>query len=101
MSEKLLPLGSIVYLQEGIQKVIIVGRGPVIETKNGQRLFDYAASLYPLGINKDHLYFFNKEDIQTVVFEGYSSEEEEQYNKVYADWLATNPAPKGKYDDVM
>ena len=45
MSQKLLPLGSVVYLQEGTEKVMVVGRGVVYhdeETNAELREVDFA-----------------------------------------------------------
>lgn len=51
-SKELLPLGSIVYLEEGTQKLVIVGRGAIFEdpdTKE-QVFADYMGVLYPAGL---------------------------------------------------
>lgn len=83
----MLPIGSIVYLQEGSQKLMIISRGVVVEEGGQNVLFDYSASLYPLGINPDKTYYFNQENIDKIVFEGYKDEEEERFQELYAKWL--------------
>ncbi|WEV56395.1 DUF4176 domain-containing protein [Ligilactobacillus acidipiscis] len=68
MKEKknaLLPLGSIVYLEKGTVKLMVVGRGAV----------------------------FN-DDIDKVVFRGYEDEEEQRYLEVYQDWEKNLDIPK-------
>lgn len=38
----MLSLGTIVYLKEGRQKIMIINRGPIVEKSDSQFLFDYA-----------------------------------------------------------
>lgn len=71
-----LPLGSIVILCGGIQKLIINARGVVIKHEEEKILFDYGGSLYPQGIIGDEMIYFNHEDIQKVVFMGYSDDDD-------------------------
>lgn len=94
----MLPIGSIVFLQEGSQKLMIISRGVVVEEQGRNVLFDYSASLYPLGINPERTYYFNKENIDKVIFEGYKDEEEERFQELYEQWLEDEGSryPKGK-----
>ena len=87
-TEKLLPLGSVVLLEEGLQKLLIVGRGAIYADQiTGKDTFaDYMAVLYPTGLNPETTIFFNHENIDKIVFEGYSDEEEERFMEVYTEW---------------
>lgn len=87
-TKKLLPLGSIVLLEEGLQKLVIVGRGAVYEDQEtGQDTFaDYMAVLYPSGMNPETTIFFQHDNIDKVVFEGYSDEEEDRFLEIYDEW---------------
>ena len=87
-TKKLLPLGSIVLLEEGLQKLVIVGRGAIYEDQEtGQDTFaDYMAVLYPSGMNPETTIFFQHDNIDKVVFEGYSDEEEDRFLEIYATW---------------
>lgn len=79
-----LPIGTIVLLKNGKKKVMIYGRrqNRINETKE----YDYIACLYPEGnINVNYMYLFNNEDIDTVVFRGYSDAEEEAFIKSIND----------------
>ena len=72
---ELLPLGSIVILENGEKKIMIYGRKQ-IATKN-QQTYDYVACLYPEGnINDEYTYLFNHADIKEIIFKGYSDEDE-------------------------
>jgi hypothetical protein len=74
----LLPLGSIVLLQNGEKKIMIYGRKQ-IEAKT-QKVYDYVACLNPEGnINEEYCYLFNHEDIKEIIFRGYSDVDEETY----------------------
>ena len=86
MTEKLLPLGTIVYLKEGTAKLMIVGRGASFEDEEGQKFTDYIGVIYPNGIDPQDALFFNHEDIDKIVFVGYSDEEETRFLEVYEEW---------------
>ena len=68
----MLPIGSIVYLNEGTNKLMIVSRGAILEEEETPILFDYAGCFYPQGLDIENLFYFNQENIDEVVFEGYS-----------------------------
>ncbi|MHC5279426.1 DUF4176 domain-containing protein [Listeria kieliensis] len=82
----MLELGTIVYLKEGSKKVMIIGRNQTIKKDEDERFFDYAACAYPEGIYPEEMLFFNEENIDRVVFQGYSDEDEVRYQELVADW---------------
>ena len=86
MTNNLLPLGSIVYLQEGTTKLMIVGRGPIFQSEGKDAYTYYVGVVYPEGINPEDAIFFNHEDVDKVVFEGFKDEEEERFMEVYEEW---------------
>ena len=86
----LLPLGSIVYLADGNQKVVIIGRRMIVNQEGTDVVFDYTDSVFPDGLNPEEIYYFNKEDVDEVIFEGYRNDEEERYVKLYLQWLEEN-----------
>lgn len=87
-TKKLLPLGSVVLLEEGLQKLVVVGRGAVYTDQVTERdtFADYMGVLYPAGLNPETTIFFNHENIDKVVFEGYSDEEETRFLEIYGKW---------------
>lgn len=85
MMEKILPIGSIVTLKQGKQKLMIINRVPLYNNKGTIGYFDYAACVYPVGQTDQQIYFFNEEDIKEVCFEGYRDESEEAYCIAYRD----------------
>jgi len=86
MIEKLLPLGTIVYLKEGNTKIMVVGRGASFSDEEGQKYSDYIGVIYPNGIDPEDALFFNHADIDEVIFKGYSDKEEERYLKIFDEW---------------
>jgi len=91
MTEKLLPLGTIVYLKEATVKLMVVGRGATFDAGEGESFTDYIGVSYPTGIDPKDALFFNHQDIDEVVFTGYSDEEEERYLKIYEEWREKQP----------
>ncbi|WP_367784002.1 DUF4176 domain-containing protein [Streptococcus pluranimalium] len=85
---KLLPLGSVVYLEEGTQKIMIIGRGVIFkdEESNQDVYTDYLGCLYPTGMNPENTLFFNDENIDKVVFKGLEDDDEERFMEIYQDW---------------
>ncbi len=49
----------------------------------GKKSFDYTGALYPQGLDPEQVYYFNDEDIDEVVFEGFKDEDEERFVKLY------------------
>ncbi|AZP94038.1 DUF4176 domain-containing protein [Enterococcus mundtii] len=86
--KKLLSLGSVVLLEEGLQKLVIVGRGAVYTDQQSKKdtFADYMAVLYPSGLNPETTIFFDHKNIDKVVFEGYSDEEEVRFLEIYSKW---------------
>ena len=78
---KLLPLGSVVILKKGTQKLTVISRMPLYNNDSTIGYFDYAACLYPNGVDGKETIFFNNQDIGEIIFEGYVDEQEEQYRK--------------------
>ena len=99
----MLPIGSIVYLKEGKSKLMILNRGPIIEKEGEKRLFDYAGCFYPQGLVPENVFYFNHENIDEVVYEGFIDEEEERFEKLYQNWLEKNKdtIKKGKVTEAL
>ena len=79
-TKDLLPIGSVVLLQEGEKRLMIIG----ILQENGRlrkKRFDYLGVLYPEGHTGDQSFLFNREDIQEVCFRGYEDAEREAFLK--------------------
>ena len=74
---KILPIGSVVVLKKNNLWLNIVG---VNLNNEKNKIFDYAGYIYPFGcINPNELILFNKEEIEKVIFKGYSDEKLLEY----------------------
>ena len=75
MYEHLLPIGSVVLLQDGEKRLMITGR---IQSKAGDtKIYDYSACYYPEGIvGSDSMFFFDHDSIAAIFYIGYQDTEE-------------------------
>lgn len=83
----ILPLGSVVILKDAKEekKLMIVVRNPVL-TKEGVRCYtDYAACVYPVGVEGEIFHYFNHQNIKEILFTGYVDELERKYQKLYSE----------------
>lgn len=80
-------IGSIIYLKEGSQKLMIINRGPIVEIEGQKYMFDYSACKYPIGIVEEQIYYFNEENIDKVIFEGYSDQEEVRFQELFKETM--------------
>ena len=76
-------LGTILYLKDGRAKVMIINRGPIVEKEGISFLYDYAGCVYPIGMNPEQVLYFNEENIDKVLFEGYRDEDEQRFEELY------------------
>ena len=100
--EKVLAIGSVLYLKEGSQKLMVLNRGPQIELDGKAQMFDYSGCVYPVGLVAEQVFYFNADNIDKVLFEGYSDEDEARFQELYKKWLETDGKniPKGKVEKV-
>lgn len=76
--KELLPIGSVVLLNEGIKPLMIYGIRQTNE-ETGEE-YDYIAVLYPEGnIGQAGQFLFTHEDIREVLFRGYEDESRDQF----------------------
>ena len=97
----MLPLGSILYLKDGSQKLMIISRGVVAtDTSNQPIRYDYIACKYPLGLDVNQLIYFNQENVDKVLYKGYEDEDEERFKELYQKWEEgeASKIPKGRVE---
>lgn len=102
----MLPIGSIVYLKEGTSKIMILNRIPIVSTEEKQIegvWYDYSGCFYPQGLNPNEVFYFNEENIDEVVYEGFKDEEEVRFQKLFKDWKAESKVNvrKGTIDSLL
>ncbi|MGN0292252.1 MAG: DUF4176 domain-containing protein [Lachnospiraceae bacterium] len=90
----ILPIGSIVKLKNGERKLMIINRAPLYNNEGTLGYFEYSACLYPNGHVDQNVFFFNEENIEEVLFEGFCDEEEEEFQIAYEEQVKKTPYPK-------
>ncbi|HEM2824863.1 DUF4176 domain-containing protein [Streptococcus suis] len=94
---KLLPMGTVVYLNGGKLEVMIVSRQPILKLDGHEVYFDYAGISQILGLDPEQIVYFNQENIKKVIFKGYESDNEERLQEAFVEWRENHPEiPKGK-----
>ena len=91
MKNDILPLGSIVILKNGVQKLLIIARAINVKNNNKQYFFDYGAVAYPDGLIGDQMAYFNADSVNKVVFEGYSDEADESMKDMIRQFTDSHP----------
>lgn len=98
----LLPLGSIVYLNEGTKKVLIIARGLVAKNGDGLVFFDYGGVPYPEGLQDDKMAYFQHEGVSKVVFEGYKDLDDEATVEKICAYMDKHPEiPRGDVKQLL
>lgn len=93
----MLTVGSVVYLKNGTKKMVVLGNCPI----QGEKYFDYIGGKYPIGMTPDEIYFFNEENIEEVLFEGYKDETGERYLSAINTWKEEFALAKGNVVEEM
>ena len=87
MIDKYLPIGSVVLLQGGTKRIMIIGRRE--RARADGQAWDYLACPYPEGfLGGDNAYLFDHEQIARVFFLGFQDGEE----LALQEWLANADA---------
>ncbi|MCL2398747.1 MAG: DUF4176 domain-containing protein [Defluviitaleaceae bacterium] len=80
------PIGTVVTLIDGTKPLMIYGR---LQHRDGsEEIFDYVACLYPEGhIDDDHNIFFYDKDVEHILFVGYRTPDDEEYQALMLEEL--------------
>lgn len=95
-----LPVGSVVIVKGNVRKMVIVARGVMARVEEELIYFDYAGVLYPDGMTSDKLIYFNHRDLNRIVFEGYSDEDEMLMKENINEWIEQSGIQKGNPYDI-
>ena len=79
MKKDILPLGSVVLLNGGTKKIMIIGY--CMKTPdNPDKIYDYCGCVFPEGVlRSDITCVFNHEQIKQIYFSGYKDDEANQF----------------------
>ena len=85
------PLGSVVMLKKGLQKLLIIGRAINVNRNGQDYYFDYAAVLHPQGLINNEIAYFNHADVDKLFFTGYNDEGSREMTEMINDYVEKNP----------
>ena len=93
-TSRLLPIGSVVLLNNGTKKVMITGFYSVPANDNS-KVYDYCGCLFPEGVvSSEQNLLFDHNQIMRVYYMGYTSEEEKEFKNKLAEIINSgNEAP--------
>lgn len=98
MVERILPLGSVVCLKNGDgTELMIVARASVVLEQDREIYYDYGAVVIPQGmVTPEQVFFFNRENVETVIFRGFENKAEKKFAEYYDEMLSQSPYSKGE-----
>ena len=70
---------------------MIINRQVLIEINNEQLLFDYSGCLYPNGASSNNILYFNEENIDKVIFEGYKDQDDDRMQELINKFKNEHP----------
>lgn len=88
------PIGTIVKLYNGESNLMILNRYPLYNENGKIGYFDYSGTVYPFGKLEEQVYYFNQENIETVLHEGYVDDSEIALQEYYREQLKDIDYPK-------
>ncbi len=86
MYQNMLPIGSVVRTIGSERRLMVVGR--ILTTEERDRIFDYVGVPYPEGMTaSDQMYFFNRDQVEEVLFIGFQDPEGLEFQREVLDQL--------------
>ena len=89
-----LPIGTVVRVNGGNQNLMICSLFPITEKNGKQGYFDFGGVPLPLGVVSQDMAFFNKEDIDEILFLGYVDASFQQLTANYDELISKIDFPK-------
>lgn len=82
-----LPVGSVVRLKGGKMRIIVIGYTPMEKGKS--EVWDYLGAIWPMGVIKsDNNLLFNRDQVEEVIFEGFTDAAELEFRTKLEDAVA-------------
>lgn len=82
MSNKLLPIGSVVLLKNASKRVMVIGYYQTVMVANKEITYDYGGCLFPEGvIDSSKSMLFNHGDIDKMFYYGLIDDEQKDFIK--------------------
>ena len=87
----LLPIGSIVLLNNATKRIMVMGFSPIIKNSKEEvekKEWDYCGCLYPEGLlAPDQILVFDHSQIKEIYFKGFQDDEQIDFKKRYIEYL--------------
>ena len=97
----ILPIGTVVKVKNGEGELMIIGRAQLFNQNGTIGYFDYSSVGYPQGIvSASEFFFFNDEDVDEIVFEGYRGEGEIAFAESWEENISNTTYPKLKIENA-
>ena len=99
--EQVLPIGTVIITKDGNVPLMIISRGALFDNAGKVGYFDYSAVPYPSGITDgEEFAFFNREDVEAIIFIGYINSDEQIFAENYDDLLSKSGYEKLNIGEV-
>ncbi len=92
---KILALGTIVYMKNSNEKIMVISRGAIYGEAEEECYYDYVGVKYPVGFDQNQTVFFNHDNVDEVIFYGYTDSDEERFLQLYDSWQQSTTITKG------
>ena len=66
---------------------MVINRGTIVNIDNPQYISDYSACTYSVRVVEDPIYYFNEENIDEIIFEGYSDQDETKFQELFKEMM--------------
>ncbi|WP_423213503.1 DUF4176 domain-containing protein [Staphylococcus haemolyticus] len=73
--------------KNGFPRLMVINLGPMLNIDNHQYILDYSACTYPVGVVEEQIYYFNEENIDEVIFEGYSDQDVTRFQELFKEMM--------------
>lgn len=91
MTEKYLPIGTVVMLKGGTKRAMIIGFSAKNKSGENEKIYDYSGCLYPEGLlSSEHVLMFDHNQIEKIYHFGLRDEEEKQFKGKLKELINNN-----------
>ena len=89
-----IPIGTVVNVKGTPVDLMIVSQYPVTTINGVDGYFEFGAVALPLGLVKQELAFFNREDVEKILFVGYIDTKFQEFINKHDEILASISLPR-------
>lgn len=90
MNIELLPIGSVIKLENFEEEIMVLAWYPTSTEGTDLYISDYVGTCLPLGMHSGNLFHFNTSDIDEVLHKGFESKKTVRFQKEIVEWYKEN-----------